>query len=544
MSMNENHSGRRSPRGLRASITGAGALLLVASAVTLPLATADTTNPDPDSERTTTTGEQRVAAHLEQIRGEPQQLRDFMRAIPKGADLHNHLSGAASTQFLIDLAAQDDLCIEEDSSTAVHGPCKDGSRPASDVRTDPAFREKVTRAWSMKDFPQNKPSKAGHDHFFATFDKFMAVTTNDYNGKLQADVTNSAARNQQQYLETMISPAFPQTTKVAKQLGYDKDLAVMHKRLTADGKLDRLVEEARKEADNTDRSFRKAAQCGTSSAQPGCKVETRFLSHALREMAPADVFTQLELGMALAEKDKRFVGINLVQPEAGKNALRNYRLHMRMLDFLHKKYPDAHIALHAGELTPEFVEPKDLTFHINEAVRTGHAERIGHGVDLKHEDLPRKLLRTMAQRGVALEANLTSNDQILQVSGKDHPFQTYRKAGVPVTISTDDPGISHTDISREYQRAATTYGLSYPELKDIARTSLEKAFLPGKSLWNGKAPKHGYVPVARCTGQKPGAGDPDARCQGLLDSSPKARQEWELESSFRNFEQRVLKHRS
>ena len=132
----------------------------------------------------------------------------------------------------------------------------------------------------------------------------------------------------------------------------------------------------------------------------------------------------------------------------------------------------------------------------------------------------------MAKRGVALEANLTSNEQILQVSGKDHPFQTYRRAGVPVTISTDDPGISRTDISREYERAATTYALSYPELKGIARTSLEKAFLPGKSLWNDKTSKAGT-----CRGavrrQEPGASDPGARCQALLDSSPKAQQEWE-----------------
>ncbi|MFH8574256.1 adenosine deaminase [Streptomyces sp. NPDC017993] len=517
-------------------------VFLVASAVALPLATADAVKPEPDSERSTIAREGRVAAHLEHIRDAPHQLREFMRAMPKGADLHNHLSGAASTQLLIDLAVQSGLCIEEDTSTAVPGPCKDGSRPASDVRTDSAFGEKLARAWSMKDFPRNKPSRAGHDHFFATFDKFMAVTTNDFNGKLQADVANTAARNHQKYLETMISPAFPQAAKLAKQVGYDKDLAALHERLTSGGKLDRLVNAARKEADNTDRDFRRAAQCGTAFAQPGCKVETRFLSHALRALAPADVFTQLELGMALAEKDRRFVGVNLVQPEDDKNALRNYRLHMRMLDFLHSKYPNAHIALHAGELTPEFVGRKDLTFHINEAVRVGHAERIGHGVDLKHEDLPRKLLHTMAKRGVALEANLTSNEQILQVSGKDHPFQTYRKAGVPVTISTDDPGISRTDISREYERAATTYGLSYPELKGIARTSLEEAFLPGKSLWNGKTPKRTYRPVARCAGQEPGASHPGARCQALLDSSPKAQQEWELEAAFRNFERRVLKH--
>ncbi|WP_309032423.1 hypothetical protein [Streptomyces alfalfae] len=53
---------------------------------------------------------------------------------------------------------------------------------------------------------------------------------------------------------------------------------------------------------------------------------------------------------------------------------------------------------------------------------------------------------------------------------------------MPVVLATDGPGISRTDISREHQYAAEAYDLSYPELKNLARASLEYAFLPGKSL--------------------------------------------------------------
>ena len=315
----------RSLKGLRASMMGVG-VFLVASAVALPLATADAAKREPGSEHSTIAREGRVAAHLEQIRSDPHQLREFMRAMPKGADLHNHLSGAVSTRSSSTSPCRAACASRRRPQLPCRAPARTAAaRPPTCALIPPS--EKLARAWSMKDFPQGKSSRAGHDHFFATFDKFMAVTTNDFNGKLQADVANSAARNHQQYLETMISPAFPQAAKLAKQVGYDKDLAALHERLTSGGKLDRLVNAAHKEADNTDRDFRKAAQCGTASAQPGCTVETRFLSHALRALAPAEVFTQLELGMALAEKDRRFVGVNLVQPEDDKNALRNYRLH-------------------------------------------------------------------------------------------------------------------------------------------------------------------------------------------------------------------------
>ncbi len=144
---------------------------------------------------------------------------------------------------------------------------------------------------------------------------------------------------------------------------------------------------------------------------------------------------------------------------------------MRMLSYLGKQYPKAHITLHAGELWPGLVKPEDLSFHIGEAVNVAKAERIGHGVDLVHEDNWQQLTRTMARRETAVEVPLTSNAQILGVKGDDHPFNTYRAHGVPVVLATDDPGISRTDISHEFQYASTTYRLRYPELKDLARAS-------------------------------------------------------------------------
>jgi len=83
----------------------------------------------------------------------------------------------------------------------------------------------------------------------------------------------------------------------------------------------------------------------------------------------------------------------------------------------------------------------------------------------------------MAARHIAVEINLTSNDLILGVKGKDHPFQLYRRYAVPLVICTDDEGVSRTDLTNEYRRAVETYDLRYGDVKQLAHNSLEYSFL-------------------------------------------------------------------
>ena len=170
-------------------------------------------------------------------------------------------------------------------------------------------------------------------------------------------------------------------------------------------------------------------------------------------------------------------------PEDGYISMSEYHRQMLMLDYLHSVYPTVHISLHAGELAPGLVPPDGLRFHIREAVDLGHAERIGHGVDVMYENEPQALLKEMAARHIMVEINLTSNDVILGVTAPWHPLPTYRAAGVPIALSTDDEGVSRIDLTHEYTRAAMEFNLSYLDLKNSARTSLEHSFLPGASLW-------------------------------------------------------------
>ena len=82
-----------------------------------------------------------------------------------------------------------------------------------------------------------------------------------------------------------------------------------------------------------------------------------------------------------------------------------------------------------------------------------------------------------------VEICLTSNDVILGIRKEQHPLATYLQYGVPVALATDDEGVSRSEISREYLKAAEDHGLGYNQLKTMARNSLQYAFLPGASLW-------------------------------------------------------------
>jgi hypothetical protein len=207
---------------------------------------------------------------------------------------------------------------------------------------------------------------------------------------------------------------------------------------------------------------------------------------------------------------------------------------MRMVGFLRTLYPKVRVSLHAGELAPGLVPPEGLCCHIRLAVEDAGVDRIGHGVDVMYEDEPYQLLKTMADKGVLVEINLTSNDIILGVGGDLHPFATYRKFGVPLALSTDDPGIERIDLTHEYVRAATDYALGYADLKELVRNSLEYSFLPGSSLW---ADKGDYTRVAPgCRSDLPGAGAPSPPCAAFLAAHEKAAQQWELERRFQAFE--------
>jgi adenosine deaminase len=338
-------------------------------------------------------------------------------------------------------------------------------------------------------------------------------------------VSERAAEQNEQYLELMVTPPFAHARELARTLGWQADFDTMRRQLLAHGLKDEIATDEQLLTQAL--AERKRQQhCGNAQADAGCTIQIRFLYQVLRGAAPERVFAQTLLGFELASVDPRWVGINFVMPEDGYLSMRDYTLQMHMLDYLHRLYPNVHISLHAGELAPGLVPPDGFRFHIRQAVEIGHAERIGHGVDVMYEDRPEALLDEMAARHVMVEINLTSNDVILGVRGAEHPLPLYLKHGVPVALSTDDEGVSRIDLTHEYVRAVEDFGLDYATLKQMARNSLSYSFLPGASLWTSKA----------CQGRTFGDNHPSSTCQQFLADSEKATAQWELERSLHTFE--------
>jgi len=480
--------------------------------------------------------EQRTTRYFESIRRQPSLQLAFLREMPKGGDLHNHLSGALYAENLIDYAASDNLCVDRTTAILIAPPCDDScekftSKPL--IRCaygDHVLYNSIVDAWSMRNWESGEES--GHDHFFATFDKF-SLATHNHTGDGLAEEASRAAEDHLEYLELMHTADAVQSGQLGAKLGWDDDLARMREKLLANGLKD-IVATTSKRLDDDESKMRSLLNCGTSEANQGCNVKIRYLYQVLRGLPREMVFAQILFGFELAQADPRFVGLNLVMPEDWYVPMHDFELHMKMLDYLHGAYPKVHISLHAGELAMGLVPPEGLRFHIRESIERGHAERIGHGVDVMNEDRPLDLLREMAKRKILVEICLTSNDLILGVKGDEHPLPIYLKYGVPVALATDDEGVSRSDMTHEYLRAVQTYDfLGYKELKRMARMSLEHSFLPGSSLWTDD-----FRPVAACADDRAGAGKISAGCQKFLDANERAQTQWKLEEQFAGFEKK------
>jgi adenosine deaminase/adenosine deaminase CECR1 len=150
---------------------------------------------------------------------------------------------------------------------------------------------------------------------------------------------------------------------------------------------------------------------------------------------------------------------------------------MKMFRFLKSVYPDVKVALHAGELALGDVPPEGLEFHIDQAIALGHANRIGHGIDLAHESNVVGIMKTMREKDIPVEINLTSNGFINGVQGESHPVTLYRKYGVPYVISTDDAGVTRHNLAGEYVLFASRYKPGYAEMKKASYNSIRYSFL-------------------------------------------------------------------
>src|SRR5271168_3882389 len=193
-----------------------------------------------------TAAEQRADRGLDVARSSPLALYAWLVKMPKGADLHNHLSGAIYAETWIRDAIDDHLCIDvithsfaKPQAGSGTGPapqetvCGKDQVPASQADADQNLYDALVDAFSMRGFVPSA-GVTGHDHFFSTFGKFGG-TDHQHFGEWLDEVAARAAAQNEQYLELMHTPAFNNAATAAGQAAWSEDFAQLREQLLAHG---------------------------------------------------------------------------------------------------------------------------------------------------------------------------------------------------------------------------------------------------------------------------------------------------------------------
>jgi len=188
-------------------------------------------------------------------------------------------------------------------------------------------------------------------------------------------------------------------------------------------------------------------------------VRLGLIPDVVRNVGPEAA--DLTLEWALAHRGDGVVALGLSGSE-DRFPNEPYREH-----FAEAERRGLHRVAHAGEHAgPESVRS---------ALDVARAERIGHGVRAVEDPA---LVAELARHGVPLEVCPTSNVCLgVYPSLADHPFDELRRAGVPLSVNSDDPPFFNTTLSGEYAALAATFGYGADELAGLSLAALRHAFL-------------------------------------------------------------------
>jgi len=413
-------------------------------------------------------------------------LNLFLTQMPKGGDLHNHFSGSIYAETFLEWVAKKGWYIDKCTLHIVKdknkGTCK--LLTPEQILHDNLLYRKLLSKWSDKDFANHYHEESSPDsNFFNTFSYFGAVS-HQYLADGLNILKKRALRENVSYLELMTGRVYI-NSKIYFDENQIKNYNNLLQKAKTQAETDKILDKITKKYLSNKR-FNKEIVSYISMLNKSHKgIDSknflmRFQASAVRVLPPFEVFSELFAGYIASKKSDLIVGVNILAPENNHVALADYTLHMRMYNYLLRKYPTVHRALHAGELTLGMVRPKDLAFHIGEARSIAKAQRIGHGVDISYENNPLKLLEDLKKHS-AIEINFKSNEFILGVKGQEHPYLIYANYGVPIVICTDDSGISRDNLTHAYLLLATRYHPSYAQIKKYVYNSIKYSFLQDKN---------------------------------------------------------------
>jgi adenosine deaminase len=187
-------------------------------------------------------------------------------------------------------------------------------------------------------------------------------------------------------------------------------------------------------------------------------VRARLIPDIVRDVGSQRADETLE--WALAGRGRGVAALGLSGFESSPDEPYREHFQVALQEGLHRV---AHAGEHEGPAT------------IRSALDVCQAERIGHGI--RAVDDP-DLVAELANRGTPLEICPTSNVRLGAVSEiGEHPFDRLWRAGVAVTVNSDDPPQFETTITDEYRNLAQAFGYGAADLASFSWTALQQAFL-------------------------------------------------------------------
>ncbi|MBI4778750.1 hypothetical protein HY792_07530 [Candidatus Desantisbacteria bacterium] len=457
------------------------------------------------------------------------ELIVFLRQMPKGGDLHNHLSGATYSDFMLDSARKNSLNYNLTTNLFTAEPIIDGKIISLDtLESNNIYLAQFKNIYSMRGWHSNTID--GHDLFFNTFG-YMNSSGRTVEEMLLEVVKRNLYENVQ-YLEVMVQ-SIPDPLhdefKSALETFDMEDLESAYIQLKNKLADTDIVTPITQNINSREKVLR------DNGIIPGDRIDVRYIQQLCRASSTAKgFFIDTFLYMAAMQADQRIVAINMVQAEDAPGSRRNFDDQMAIVDFLWQRMGKPTISLHAGELVLRDSPVESMQNRIQDSISKGHARRIGHGVAVAWEERVMDLLSRMRDKKILVEICLSSNASILGVEGNEHPFILYRRANVPVAICTDDEGVSRSNLTVEYSKAVMTYDLSYADLITLARNSLEFSFMQGESLYINQS----YAMIRpEFDGVRNLIWQPGEVARKLMEANPKLKREVMLEREIIAFEE-------
>jgi adenosine deaminase len=227
---------------------------------------------------------------------------------------------------------------------------------------------------------------------------------------------------------------------------------------------------------------------GMARARQEFGIQSGLIICAMRNMN-----VSLEMAeLAVDFRERGVVGFDLAGEEGGYPP----KKHVDAFHYIQRE--NFNITVHAGE---GFGKES-----IWQAIQYCGAHRIGHGTrlidDIAVADGKAVRLGDLAQyvldKRIPLEICLLSNVHTgATPSLEQHPFKILYQEKFRVTLNTDNRLMSNTTMTREFEAAAETFGLTLDDFEKITVNAMKSAFLPYKQRCDViyKTIKPGYARI-------------------------------------------------